>query len=49
MLVNKLTQRCQKLKLRAPRDSARLPIEIGAYLSALVTTHLYTGKFKRLL
>ncbi|MEO8096898.1 MAG: putative zinc-binding metallopeptidase [Acidobacteriota bacterium] len=47
MLVNKLTQRCQKLKLRAPRDSARLPIEIGAYLSALVTTHLYTGKFKR--
>jgi len=46
-LVNQLTKRCGKLKLPAPRDSVRLQFEVGAYLSSLVTTHLYTGKFKR--
>lgn len=47
MLVNKLIQRCQKLRLRAPRDSSRMQFELGAYLAALVTNHLYTGRFKR--
>jgi hypothetical protein len=46
-LVAKLTKRCAQLKLRAPRDAGRLQFEVGAYLASLVTTHLYTGKFKR--
>jgi len=40
-------KRCQTLKLRAPRDSARLLFELTAYLAGMVTNHLYTGKFKR--
>jgi hypothetical protein len=47
MLVRKLTLRCQALKLSSPRDPAALYMELAAYLSALVTNHLYTGKFKR--
>lgn len=47
MLVNQLIQRCQTLRLRAPRDSTPMQFELGAYLAALVTTHLYTGRFKR--
>jgi len=48
MLVRKLTLRCKDLKLPSPRDTARLHIELAAYLAALVTNHLYTGRFKRL-
>lgn len=48
-LVNRLTRRCAQLKLPAPRDAARTQFEIAAYLASLVTTHLYTGKFKRIL
>src|SRR6185437_8315699 len=47
MLVRKLTLRCQALKLPSPRDPVALHMELAAYLSALVTNHLYTGKFKR--
>jgi hypothetical protein len=47
MLVRKLTLRCQALKLPSPRDPVTLHMELAAYLSALVTNHLYTGKFKR--
>ena len=47
MLVNRLMKRCQTLKLRAPRDSARLQFDLTAYLAGMVTNHLYTGKFKR--
>lgn len=47
MLVRKLIMRCRKLKLQAPRDSVTLHMELAAYLSALVTNHLYTGRFKR--
>lgn len=47
LLVGKLTRRCQELKLQASRDSVALHIELAAYLSALVTNHLYTGRFKR--
>lgn len=47
MLVRKLMLRCGELKLTAPQDSARLHFELVAYLTALVTNHLYTGRFKR--
>ena len=47
MLVRKLILRCQELKLTAPQDSARLHFELAAYLAALVTNHMYTGRFKR--
>ena len=46
-LVRKLTDRCSALKLPAPADRDALLLEIGAYLSALVTNHLLTGRFKR--
>jgi hypothetical protein len=47
MLVRRLIQRCQELKLSAPGDPVRLQFELAAYLATLVTNHLYTGKFKR--
>jgi len=47
MLVRKLILRCQELKLQAPSDVARLHFELAAYLAALVTNHMYTGRFKR--
>lgn len=47
MLVRKLSLRCQELKLAAPQDPARLHFELAAYLAAVVTNHMYTGRFKR--
>ena len=47
MLVRKLILRCQKLKLTSGGDSAQLHFELAGYLAALVTNHLYTGRFKR--
>jgi Putative zinc-binding metallo-peptidase len=47
MLVQKLTHRCQELKLKAPAEPARLCFDLASYLAALVTNHLYTGRFKR--
>ena len=47
MLVRKLIGRSRELKLPAPRDSVSLHFELAAYLSALVTNHLHTGRFKR--
>ncbi len=47
MLVRRLISRCQELKLSAPRDPARLHFELAAYLAALVTNHMYKGRFKR--
>jgi hypothetical protein len=47
MLVRKLMRRCQEMKLTAPKDTARLQFELAAFLAALVTNHLYTGRFKR--
>jgi Putative zinc-binding metallo-peptidase len=46
-LVRKLTVRCAALRLPAPANQDALLLEIGAYLSALVTNHLLTGRFKR--
>jgi hypothetical protein len=49
MLVRKLIDRCEELKLTipSPPDRAGVSFEIGAYLSAMVTNHLHTGRFKR--
>jgi hypothetical protein len=46
-LVKKLISRCRELALPAPRDQKNLLIELASYLSALVTNHLHTGRFKR--
>jgi hypothetical protein len=46
-LARKLIQRCVELGLRAPGDEVALALDVGAYLAALVTNHLYTGRFKR--
>lgn len=48
MLVRRLITRTRELKLQAPRDHAALMMELASYLSALVTNHLHTGRFKRL-
>jgi Putative zinc-binding metallo-peptidase len=48
MLVRRLITRARELKLSAPRDHAALMMELASYLSALVTNHLHTGRFKRL-
>lgn len=47
MLARKLTARCEELRLDAPADEARLLLDVGSFLSALVTNHLHTGRFKR--
>lgn len=46
-LVQKLILRCEALHLTSTREPARLHFELAAYLAALVTNHLYTGRFKR--
>jgi hypothetical protein len=48
MLVGNLIARAKELKLPAPRDHERVMLELAAYLSAMVTNHLHTGRFKRL-
>jgi hypothetical protein len=48
MLVRRLITRTRELKLAAPRDHAALMMDLASYLSALVTNHLHTGRFKRL-
>jgi hypothetical protein len=47
MLIRKLMVRCRELNLAAPRDQTRLFVDLSAYLAALVTNHLHTGRFKR--
>ena len=48
MLVKRLITRTRELKLPAPKDHNMLMIQLASYLSTLVTNHLYTGRFKRL-
>ncbi|MEW6516139.1 MAG: putative zinc-binding metallopeptidase [candidate division FCPU426 bacterium] len=45
-LLKKLAARCDELKLRLPKDEHRTGLEITAYLTALVSNYLFTGKFK---
>jgi hypothetical protein len=47
MLVNDLIARARELNLPAPRDHTKVMLDLAAYLSALVTNHLHTGRFKR--
>ena len=46
-LLRRLIARCEALALVVKRDEARTLLELGAYLSAMVTTHLHTGRYKR--
>jgi hypothetical protein len=46
-LAQKLVTRCAELGLHAPSDEVALALDVGAYLGALLTNHLYTGRFKR--
>jgi len=46
-LLRRLIARCEALGLTAIRDEARTALDVGAYLSAMVTTHLHTGRYKR--
>lgn len=46
-LTTKLITRLGELGLGTPRDEPALLLDIGSYLSALVTNYLHTGKFKR--
>ena len=49
MLVRKLIERCHELKLTIPPqpERGRVWFELAAYLAAMVTNHLHTGRFKR--
>jgi hypothetical protein len=47
LLVKRLISRLRELDLGTPRDHSRVLIELAAYLSALVTNYLHTGRFKR--
>lgn len=46
-LLRRLIVRCEALSLCVRRDEPRTLLELGAYLSAMVTTHLHTGRYKR--
>jgi hypothetical protein len=46
-LIVKLIGRAAELGLGTPRDEPALLIDIGSYLSSLVSNYLYTGRFKR--
>jgi Putative zinc-binding metallo-peptidase len=47
-LLRKIIDRCRELRLTAPPDSVRLHFELASYLATLVSNHLHTGRFKRL-
>jgi hypothetical protein len=46
-LLKQLVARCDGLKLCVPRDEDRARLEMAAYLSALVSNYLFTGRLKR--
>jgi len=45
--VRRLTMRCEQLQLMTPKNAARVNMDLSAYVAALVTNHLHTGRFKR--
>lgn len=47
LLVTQFMGRCKELKLTVGDNPDRVLFELGAYLAALVTNHLHTGRFKR--
>jgi hypothetical protein len=46
-LLRDLSQRCDELALHVRVDDPSLLVQVTAYLTALVTNYLFTGKFKR--
>ncbi|MBI2606761.1 MAG: putative zinc-binding metallopeptidase [Deltaproteobacteria bacterium] len=48
-LLKKLSLRCEALDLRMGKPEPQTCLEVAAFLSALVTHYLFTGKFKRTL
>ncbi|NQU10495.1 hypothetical protein HQ590_06885 [bacterium] len=46
-LLRDLITRCDELDLYARTDDPGLPLQIAAYVTALVMNYLFTGKFKR--
>ena len=46
-LITRLIKRSDELGLGTPRDESALLIDIGSYLSTLVSNYLYTGRFKK--
>lgn len=46
-LVRSLSRRCDELGLTAAADDPALLVQVTAYLTALVTNYLFTGRFKR--
>lgn len=46
-LIKRMITRSAALGLGTPRDESALLIDIGSYLSALVSNYLHTGRFKR--
>ena len=46
-LIARLIKRADDLGLGTPRDESALLIDIGSYLSTLVSNYLYTGRFKK--
>lgn len=45
-LTKRLIARAEALNLGTPRDESALLIDIGSYLTALVSNYLHTGRFK---
>ncbi len=46
-LIRQLMLRCEQLQLVTPQNIARVNMDVSAYVAALVTNHLHTGRFKR--
>jgi hypothetical protein len=46
-LLRRLMLRCEQLGLMTPKNTARVNMDLSAYVAALVTNHLHTGRFKR--
>lgn len=46
-LTTKLIQRATALRLGTPRDEPALLIDIGSYLTSLVSNYVHTGRFKK--
>ncbi len=46
-LLRQLANRCDELALFLPPDESRAKIETAAYLSALVSNYVFTGRLKR--
>ena len=46
-LLARLIDRCDQLHLHIKTYDPKQNIQVSAYITTLVTNHLFTGKFKR--